>query len=238
MASMSTYFKTIDNKIVFTGDELDILVPQSYIDSNLAEPIGDKFNVFGILNTVCKNGKNTEKRTLNIPTFNIFYPTDTYADTDEYGEKVIVMKFFKNDIVMDSSTRAAMENSQLFLYMICGGRLPRTIPYSKLLSVWDSNLAANNMSYQVASSIKEIILAEMNRTDGKPEQKFSMVSGKDPKYNQFGYIPTSINKVCSMSSTFSALTFENMDEMIITSVNKKRYNKEEKPTPLEKIIKM
>lgn len=238
MANLSQYFKVVDTKIVFIGDELQIFVPSAYLESSLAEPIGDQFSIFGILNVKCKVGGKTEKATLNVPTFNIFYPANTFGDTDEEGNKVLVMQFFKNDAVMDKATRADMTNSQLFLQMICAGKLPASIPYSKLLEVWDTNLAANNMNYQVASTIKEIILAEMNRTKGKPEQKFSMVSGKNPNYDQHGYEPTSINKVCSMSSTFSAITFENMDEMIITSINMKRYGKEEKDTPLEKIIKM
>lgn len=238
MAGVSKYFKKVDTRIVFVGDELEIYVPQSYFESGLAEAIGDRFSIFGILSVRCKNGGKYEKATLNIPTYNNFYPPQTYNDVDANGEKVLVMKFFKNDAVMDKATRSDMENSQLFLKMICGGKLPSTIPYSKLLEVWDTNLSANNMNYQVSSTIKEIILAEMNRTKGKPEQKYSVVMGKNPSADPYGYEPTSINKVCSMSSTFSAITFENMDEMIITSVNMRRYGKQEKDTPLEKIIKM
>lgn len=238
MVSVSKYFKKVDTRIVFVGDELEIYVPQSYFEAGLAEAIGDRFHIFGILSVKCKNGSKSETATLNIPTYNNFYPPQTYNDVDAQGEKVLVMKFFKNDAVMDKATRSDMENSQLFLKMICSGKLPSTIPYSKLLEVWDTNLSSNNMNYQVSSTIKEIILAEMNRTKGKPEQKYSVVMGKNPGADQYGYEPTSINKVCSMSSTFSAITFENMDEMIITSVNMRRYGKQEKDTPLEKIIKM
>lgn len=238
MANISKYFKSVDTKIVFLGNELQIFVPNSYMESSLAEAVGDYFSIFGILNVKCIAGGKTETATLNVPTFNLFYPTNTFESTDENGEKVLVLQFFKDDAVMDNATRSDMTNSQLFLQMICGGKLPSSIPYDKLLEVWDKNLQANNMNYQVASTIKEIILAEMNRTKGKPEQKFSVVSGSNPNYNKYDYMPTSINKVCSMSSTFSAITFENMDEMIITSINMKRYGKEEKESPLEKIIKM
>ena len=78
----------------------------------------------------------------------------------------------------------------------------------------------------------------MNRTKGKPEEKYAMVLGKNPKADPYGYEPTTINKVCSMSSTFSAITFENMDEMIITSLNRKQQGKTETDTPLEQIVKM
>lgn len=235
---LSKYFKKVDTRIVFIGDELEIYIPSTYFESNLAEAIGDRFNVFGVLSVKCKNGSKIETGTLNIPTFNNFYPPQTENSTDANGNKVLVMKFFKNDEVMDKATRADMENTQLFLKMICGGKLPTTIPYGKLLDVWEINLSANSMRYQVASTIKEIILAEMNRTKGNPQQKYSQVLGKNPNADQYGYEPTSINKVCAMSSTFSAITFENMDEMIISSINMKRYGKEEKDTPLEKIIKM
>lgn len=238
MANISKYFKKEGLTVKYLGDELNVYIPDAYFESSLAEVIGDRYFVFGLLSAKSTVNGKTEFTTINIPTFTNFYPSQVTTEKDEDGEKYHIMKFFKNSVVMDAQTRADSNVTQTFLKMLCRGKLPNTIAYDEYLNVWDTNLETNDVNFKVASVIKEIIIAEMLRTKGNPYQKYAKVKGKNPKADPYGYEPTNINKVCSMSSTFSAITFENMDEMIITSVNMKRYDKEQKDSPLEKIIKM
>ena len=48
----------------------------------------------------------------------------------------------------------------------------------------------------------------------------------------------SIRSVCQYASTFSAITFEDMDSMITASVNRLRDKKEESESPVENLFKM
>lgn len=238
MANISKYFKKEGLVVKYLGEELNIFVPDAYFESTLAEVVGDRYFIFGILSAKAINKGKTEMSTINIPTFLNFYPKQVEEAKDDDGEKYRILKFFKGDPVMDAQTRADSNVAQTFLKMLCRGKLPTTIPYDEYLNVWDTNLDSNSVKFNVGSVIKEIIIAEMLRTKGNPYQKYAVVKGKNPKADPYGYEPSNINKICSMSSTFSAVTFENMDEMIITSVNMKRYNKEQKDSPLEKIIKL
>ena len=48
----------------------------------------------------------------------------------------------------------------------------------------------------------------------------------------------SIRQICQYTSTFTAVTFEDLDSMVTTSLNRERENIPETESPIEKIIKM
>ena len=48
----------------------------------------------------------------------------------------------------------------------------------------------------------------------------------------------SIRKICQYASTFSSITFEDIDSMITTSVNRAREKKPEADTPVEMLFKL
>ena len=46
---MASFFKTVNDKVIFTGDgELIYYVPEKYFDIKAAETIGERINVMGI----------------------------------------------------------------------------------------------------------------------------------------------------------------------------------------------
>ena len=65
-----------------------------------------------------------------------------------------------------------------------------------------------------------------------------MVAGKDDNVSDYDYKMASIRQICQYSSTFTALTFEDFDSMVTTSLNRTAEHKSEQESPLEKIIKM
>ena len=58
------------------------------------------------------------------------------------------------------------------------------------------------------------------------------------KAGELDYVAANSRTICANNGTFSALTFEDQDTMLVTSANKKRYNKKENESPLEKIIRI
>ncbi len=239
MASViAKYFKKTSTDIVYIGEELELLLPYNYFEIGYAERIGDHYNTYGVMEARCKNGNKIEKGTLAVPSMINVYPKSTYETKDELDNKIIVLKFFKNDKVTDNAVIASLDNAKLMVQQICSGKTPESIPYDKLLDQWYQNLNLNDKKYNVGSTIKELIIADLCVSKKDPSIKFAKEAGTNPNYDKNGYKPTSINVVCANSSTFSAVTFENIDEMLITSINKKRYNKKQKESPLEKILKL
>ena len=123
------------------------------------------------------------------------------------------------------------------LKMITSGNLPEIIPYSKCLDVWRKNQELNEVHFGVSSCYLEIILSTMFRNPNNLSQKFSAIaSNKD--VSDYDYATASIRQICQYNSTFTALTFEDFDSMLTTSLNRTRLHKQEVDSPLEQIIKM
>jgi hypothetical protein len=182
--------------------------------------------------------------TINFPSMISIFPSDieekklTLIEGDNEPEPYLVAKFNKGSRLMRSSIVQESANVELFINLITKGKIPVTIPYSQILNIWLKNLSVNNIKLGVVSSVLEAIIAQFYRDKAKPENKFAMRIGKDPTTSEYAYKPANIRELCARNSTFAALTFEDMDAMLTSSINIKKLNKEEIDSPLEKLLKM
>lgn len=239
----------IDNgeSIVFKGHYMEIYIPQSYYESKLAETQGKFVKTFGVLNYRIFDNKDKElvSGILNLPTTIFLSPVEMSDvtmrmknDPDTEPKKYKACKFYKDDIIMPSAIQPDSANVEAFINIIFNNKLEGNIPYNKLLDIWEKNLELNKVKLGVAASNLEIIISEIYRNKNNPNEKYAKVVGKDPKASQYMYKSASIREICSRNSTFAALTFEDMDAMITTSLNINKYNKKQVESPIEKIIKM
>ena len=51
------------------------------------------------------------------------------------------------------------------------------------------------------------------------------------------YATSNMREICAQNSTFAAITYEDMDSMLITSLNRSKLKKAQVESPLERIIK-
>ena len=131
---------------------------------------------------------------------------------------------------------SSTEDVKTFVNLMCQGKI-RNIPYDKILAVWQKNLELNGVKLGVPSSILEIIISEIYRNADNPNEKYSRYVDKNPKDN-YGYRASNIREICSRNSTFTALTFEDFDMMVTSSLNMNKYNKKQVASPIEQVIKM
>lgn len=239
--------KTSGEDYVFTGNYMEAYIPEFYFEGSLAENYGSSIKVFGLftIRTFDKNGKPLALETFNVPTMIHMYPSevetsDLQLDTDEdyEVERYRVAKFFEGDVITHVNIPQDSSNVELFLKVLTGGKVPKTIPYGKILEVWQKNLEINGVRLGVTSTVLEVIISEIYRDKKKPEQTFAKVIGKNPKMSQLAYRTANIREICARNSTFAALTFEDIDQMITSSLNINKYGKKESQSPIEKIIKM
>ena len=92
----------------------------------------------------------------------------------------------------------------------------------------------NGIHFGVSSVYLELVLSVVNRNPKKLNEKFSKVAEVN---GEFDYKFASIRQICQYNSTFTALTFEDIDSMITSSLNKSRNNIKERESPIEQIIK-
>lgn len=233
--------------LIFTGPYMEMYIPESYFQSKFAEDYGNTVQAFGLFNVRVfdEHEKPMKLETLNVPTMIYLYPseiekrkTQLIPGPDNEVEEYRVAKFYRGATIMKSSIPQDATNVELFLKMLTNGKVPSTIPYDQVLQVWQKNLDLNGVKLGVTSAILEIIISEIYRNPKKPEETFAKVIGKNPSTSKYAYRATNIREICARNSTFAALTFEDMDQMITSSLNISKYNKAESTSPIEKIVKM
>ena len=130
-----------------------------------------------------------------------------------------------------------ISNAQKFIDLICGGKVPSTVPYGELLNLWMKNLYLNGINLGVPVTHLAIIARESCR-DASTGEAYCKTYGKDTSCNEFGYIRANMRTICSMNSTVGAMTFEDFGAMTTASINRKVYGKTQAPSVLEDILKM
>ena len=112
------------------------------------------------------------------------------------------------------------------------------IPYDKVANIWEKNMQMNNINLGVPFLIEEMVLSVAYRYAKDPSKMFCEVCTKDPKISMYDYVMNNIRQICQYTSTFTGLTFEDIDTMITTSLNRTRNHGEEAYSPIEEIIKL
>ena len=242
------FFKSDNHFIYLNYPYCEFYIPLSYFEggAGFAEDLGQTIRTMGIFNVgFFENGKLTEMKIMNLPTWiEIFvYDTETRVvqmpGESKNGVNCKVIKYFEGSKVMDSSVIEDSSNAELYLKFITQGKIPHSVPYNKTLTMWKKNQSMNGINLGVPAVIEELILSASYRDAKNPTQKFARVIGKDPEHvSQYDYTMASIRQICQYTSTFTAITFEDLDSMVTTSLNRERENIPETESPIEKIIKM
>ena len=239
-------FKTDGNIIYLNCPYCEFYIPQSFFKSSagFAEDRGDIIRGIGLFDVgLFKDGKLTEMKTLNIPTW-----IDMYVHESEDRDVKLpgsnepvpcrVLMYYQDTKVMNSKIIEDSSNVELYLKLICGGKIPTSVPYGKSAQIWRKNQRMNGVHLGVPAIIEEMILAVAYRDKSNLSQKFCKVIGQKKNVSEYDYSMASIRQICQYASTFTALWFEDFDSMVTTSLNRTRENKPETNSPLEKIIKM
>lgn len=241
---LNQFLRKVDDKIIFTGDVLEFYIPMAYFDTNNARFEGSEVISLGVFPVrVFKDGSDKPllTETLNLPSWITMFPSSTRTETIyitgyEKDPKYNVLTFYKNAPVTYSYVKQDSDMVQKYLDLILAGKLDN-VPYSAMLRLWDKNLVMNGTGLDVPASSKEIVLSEMYTARDNPDITYGYAKNLNPKLNEFEYYSRNIRDICSRSSAFAALTFEDFDTMLASSLNMNKENKTQNISPLEKVIK-
>ena len=239
------FLKPSNGTYVFTGELLKLYIPEDFFEKRLASDVGSYVSVFGLLEAeMFKGDKSLGVEILNMPSMIEIFPSSMEPETltltgkAEDKERYMVATFYNGDTFTNVNVRQDSTNVELFFKMMTGGKILKSIPYEKILGVWQKNLSLNGISLGVPSTVLEIIIREIYRDPTNPEYTFSHLYNRNPKIDTRDYRSANIREVCARNSNFAAITFEDMDQMINTSINTTTFKKSQTVSPVEKIIKM
>ena len=239
------YFESDGQFIYPTCEKVEFYIPKSYFDQSnrFAENYGDVIKAIGIFDIgIFEKGTLKEMRVLNLPTWIdlfVHYMEDRDVDLPSDGlTKCTVLTYQKEHKIMNDSIVQDSDNVEAYLSFITKGKVPSIVPYEKSIKIWRKNQSMNKGNFGVRPEIEELILASSYRWRGNPNIKFAHVIGKDLKVSQYDYVMNNLRQICQYTSTFNGLTFEDMDTMITTSLNRTRNKGEETYSPVEMLLKL
>lgn len=242
----NNYFKKEGDYIYLNAPECRFYIPEDYFESTagFAQDRGEMIYGIGLFDIgFFSDGKLIEMKILNIPTWieMFVYESETKSVLLPRSDEPTlcrVLTFYKGSKIMKSTIIQDSENAVTFLYLVCSGKIPQSVPYSKASQIWKKNQSLNGVHLGVPAVIEEMVLSVTYRNKNNLGEKFCLVAGKDDNVSDYDYKMASIRQICQYSSTFTALTFEDFDSMVTTSLNRTAEHKSEQESPLEKIIKM
>lgn len=218
---------------------------ESDIKSAVAYEYGDAIRTIGIFNMrfITLEGDDRTKyplRTFSYPNVIETYPTSVSIktmslDDDIEPVKYRILHYSKGDIMMSATSKQDSNNCEMFLNFLTRGKIPNSIPYSKIVEIWNDNFAINGLSSGVPATIMQCIIAEMCRYNKDPVKQFRKMIGKGG-VSEHDYITANMRSIASYTSVFNAMTFENFGEMMTTSVNMSRNDVKQSRSPIEKIL--
>ena len=240
------YFRSDDQFIYLEAPEAEFYIPMYYFEGSagFATDSGSVVKSLGVFDVgFFENGSLKEMRVLNLPTwidFNVidFEVREVSLPGDENPTNCKVLKYLKGQKIMNNSVVQDSSNAEAFIKFVTKGKIPSIVPYEKSIQIWKKNQAMNNANLGVSPVIEEDILSVAYRYKKNPGIKFSHVIGKDPSISQYDYVMNNIRQICQYTSTFTALTFEDIDSMVTTSLNRTRNHGVEASSPLEALFKL
>jgi hypothetical protein len=242
------YFKEEKDQVIFTGNYMEVYIPRFYFDNEISRFFGDKVETLGVFNfKVFSSDAKKDKadiHTFKFPSFLVTKPTSN--DFQELENLVdgsdetsfAVLKYYKGDIFIDNvNVQQKSDNTILFIGLLHSGKLPNTIPYDEVLGLELDNTSFNGVNLNVSSTVLELIISEIYRDKADLSRSFRFKAGKAGKVSMHDYKAINIKQISTFNSTFTGVTFEDIDYNLVASVNKTRYNKKESESPIEKTIK-
>lgn len=240
------FLKRVENTIYFDGEVMEIYIPKSYFKENTAYFKGEKISTLGIFEFIVypdqdRKSKSSELHSLNLPLDVTFEFVDYYESDNIQGGYpgsyyVFILEngcMFIDSVIKERSATSAKN----FIFKFHSGKLSKNLSYDKILDAYLSCIDLNSVKLNNASSMFEMIIAELSRSKVDEKIPFRMAINSNPKLSLTDYNLINIKQLPNINSTFASMMFENIDQSIHYSLLKTKNNEEEVESPLEKIIK-
>lgn len=228
-------------QVTFTGEKMEIFLPSYYLEKaeKIATIISNRVETIGLF-LFEESGQLYE---VQVPVKYQF----------SFSERVKVKKKLKPEMPMVEYDKFTLYNGDAFVYdtnhkqdvdditwfiskMIEGAKLPPTISYNEVYGVFLKALGITKINGKlgVPSLTLEFLLSELFRGKRDNSKPFRLTySAKNP----YAYRMIRIVKIPEMNSTFTGILGEDINQQIVSAVLKNREGKEEKLSPIERIIK-
>ena len=153
--------------------------------------------------------------------------TDTYR----------VLRYYKGDILMSSSSQKSPNNVELFTKLVMAGKVPSSLSYDELYFTWKKNFEINAVNAAIPPVLLQAIISKVCRNPNNTSEEFRKTLGKK-KVDPYDYIMLSMNQISAYSSVMTSMAFERFSEKLTTSLIMTKEGTPQEKSPIEQVITM
>lgn len=242
------YLKKLDDSIIFDGEYLEVYIPKSSFDTGIAGLSGEYLETLGIFNFKYfpegkEHSESAELRTMNLAFkikigYSSFYNIRTVLNENIGEESYMVYCLKRGDIFcLKTANEKSSANTKACVNLIHGGKLPKSVPYGKVLDDYVNSMTLNGVNLNSQLQIFELIIAELYRSQDDLTVPFRKIIGNDPTVSELAYEAINLKRLPAINSTFAGLSFEDINQSIISGLKKSKLGEEEKESPIEVVMK-
>lgn len=240
------YVTEKNRSVYYTGKgEFLLYIPEKYFDRDFAVANGEFINTMGILLYSVKETENSDPskhlKPLKLPTIFTTKPGKIekvkklkLLNLDEEDYRVLHYTNNNEDkIIVSTDLPQDIENVEDFYRMfVKTGNIPNYIPYNEIQDYFYESMRLNGGNYNTNWQLFGMLISEICRDKNDYSIPYYMSSAYK-KGDMYSYKSIAIKDVPKYISPFSAITSENWNEAIISSINMDDTNIY---TPMEKIM--
>lgn len=241
------------NSLKFNGELMKIYLPKTNFtkkgsDSFISEYNGNFIKTMGIFLFEVTTFDNEEKGksgtiyTMKLPISIRFEYEDSYTEKKQLKDNLpadIYNVFILNNgntFIENVMAEMSINSCKEFIFMLHKGNLPSIIPYDEIIKLYLDTLDINGINLGSPSLVYEMIISEVCRSKNDKKIPFRKAINNG-KISQLDYVNINMKEIPMLSSVYGALAFEDMNQSIITSINRTKNGTKEVESPIEKTIK-
>lgn len=232
------FFKKVGDTVIFNEDgELIYYVPEKYFENKNAVITGEYVDLMGIFSydVFNKSGKGRGIKLTKIPTTIKCKPStiEKVPELQLVGTNEPIpyrlLHFKKGDeLICSTRVEQSIENVEKFNNLLMRGNLPSNIPYNLIHEYLLKNAECNKFNYKVSPQIMGLYISELYRCKDDLKKPFRLSKSN----SMTDYKAIAISKVPKYTSAYTAITSENADEAIASSMT----ITEHRDSPLERVM--
>lgn len=247
---LPNFLSLVDDSLVFNQDNKEFVfyVPENFFNDKtkrpIAEIIGEDVSMIGICNwaIIDSNGKVGPINNFCFPTMMLCSPYEvekvkkfkltSTSEADDYR----ILHFKKGDkVVKQVRVPQIIDNAEMFFKLVVvTSKMPETIHYDDIWELFLENAQLNGFNYGLHSQLFGIIVSELCRDKKNLKIPYRLTNNSD---KQTGYKTIPINYLPKFVSPYVALTSENFNEALRSSILLSDEDEKDIPySPLEKVV--